>query len=285
MLVRSAARSVPALLATIVLAFLTGRIRAQTTEPELKARLIHKPLYLSTPWRQDSLKFDAAGNPQIKYDLTTFTLAGIDINRVEIKKDKLEIQGNRIGLEFTPAPKRVAVGESIRIEIDAPSGTDFAPALDRIFTEGLSALVPSLPAYWQPYAQKYLIDAPILAGPKPATAVQSHPAESSTGVPPRDPNSPLPHPIGHVSAPEVLSMADPSYTPAAHHLKYGGLTKVHLYVGADGLPSHVVIITPLGLGLDEQAMAAVYQYRFKPATRDGEPIRVELNIEVNFRIF
>ncbi len=36
------------------------------------------------------------------------------------------------------------------------------------------------------------------------------------------------------------------------------------------------------MGLDEQAVAAVRQYRFKPATLDGKPVPVDLYIDVNF---
>src|SRR5580698_2238424 len=41
----------------------------------------------------------------------------------------------------------------------------------------------------------------------------------------------------------------------------------------------------VGLGLDERAVAAVSQYTFQPATKDGSPVSVQLNVEVNFQIF
>ena len=37
--------------------------------------------------------------------------------------------------------------------------------------------------------------------------------------------------------------------------------------------------------LDENAVAAVKQYRFKPATENGKAVAVYLNVEVNFEIF
>jgi hypothetical protein len=39
------------------------------------------------------------------------------------------------------------------------------------------------------------------------------------------------------------------------------------------------------MGLDEKAIEAVKQYRFNPATYEGHPVPVLLNIEVNFRLF
>jgi protein TonB len=39
------------------------------------------------------------------------------------------------------------------------------------------------------------------------------------------------------------------------------------------------------MGLDEKALEAVREYRFKPAMQNGKPVKVEMNVEVNFQIF
>jgi protein TonB len=39
------------------------------------------------------------------------------------------------------------------------------------------------------------------------------------------------------------------------------------------------------MGLDEKAIEAVKQYRFKPAMLNGKAVPVEVNVEVNFRIY
>ncbi len=44
------------------------------------------------------------------------------------------------------------------------------------------------------------------------------------------------------------------------------------------------MIRSLGLGLDEQALDAVAQWRFEPALDDGKPVAVQATIEVNFRL-
>jgi protein TonB len=41
---------------------------------------------------------------------------------------------------------------------------------------------------------------------------------------------------------------------------------------------------PLGLGLDERAIAAAALWRFRPATADGQPVASAVTIEVNFRL-
>jgi protein TonB len=55
-------------------------------------------------------------------------------------------------------------------------------------------------------------------------------------------------------------------------------------VDAQGNPQRVQVVHALGKGLDEKAVEAVRRYRFKPATLQGKPVAVELNIEVNFRL-
>jgi len=38
------------------------------------------------------------------------------------------------------------------------------------------------------------------------------------------------------------------------------------------------------MGLDQKAIDAVRQYRFKPAMKDGKPVQVDLYVDVNFTI-
>jgi protein TonB len=56
-------------------------------------------------------------------------------------------------------------------------------------------------------------------------------------------------------------------------------------VDDNGRPQHVRVIRGIGLGLDEKAVEAVRQYKFKPAMKNGHPVVVEMNVEVNFQIF
>jgi hypothetical protein len=44
-------------------------------------------------------------------------------------------------------------------------------------------------------------------------------------------------------------------------------------------------VKPLGYGLSEKAIEAVSRYRFKPAMKNGEPVPVMVNVEVNFRLY
>jgi protein TonB len=64
-----------------------------------------------------------------------------------------------------------------------------------------------------------------------------------------------------------------------------GVVLVNLIVDQQGRPVNVHVLRGVGMGLDDKAVAAVKQYRFKPAREAGKPVAVELNVEVNFQIF
>ena len=89
---------------------------------------------------------------------------------------------------------------------------------------------------------------------------------------------------GGVSEPQVLFAPDPQFTEEARQAKVAGKVIVYLQVNPEGRPMHVRIARGLGMGLDEKALEAVRQYKFKPAMKDGHPVTVEMNVDVNFQI-
>jgi TonB family protein len=90
---------------------------------------------------------------------------------------------------------------------------------------------------------------------------------------------------GGVSAPIAIFSPDPEYSEEARKAKLQGTCVLWLIVGPDGKPRDIrVARTPLGHGLDERAMESVKKWRFKPAYKDGKPVAVEINVEVNFHL-
>ncbi len=90
---------------------------------------------------------------------------------------------------------------------------------------------------------------------------------------------------GGVSPPQVLFAPEPEFSEEARKAKVAGNVLVYLQVDTTGHPTHVRVLRGIGLGLDEKAMEAVRQYKFKPAMENGKPVVVEMNVEVNFQIF
>jgi protein TonB len=90
---------------------------------------------------------------------------------------------------------------------------------------------------------------------------------------------------GSIRPPAVLYSVEPEFSEEARKAKFSGNVQVYLWVDEHGNPSHVRIARGVGMGLDEKAIEAVRQYKFKPATQNGKPVKVDLYVDVNFQIF
>lgn len=88
-----------------------------------------------------------------------------------------------------------------------------------------------------------------------------------------------------VSAPELVHAVDPEYSNEARLAKYQGVCVVSLIVDKQGNPQHIQVVRALGKGLDQKAIEAAKQYKFKPAHYHGKPVPVRVNIEVNFKFY
>jgi TonB family protein len=92
--------------------------------------------------------------------------------------------------------------------------------------------------------------------------------------------------VGHaVKPPRLTNNRDPEYSDQARKLGYEGTCVLTLVVDAEGMPQKIKMTRPLGIGLDDEAIKAVRQWRFTPATKDGAPVAVQINVEVSFNLY
>jgi TonB family protein len=89
---------------------------------------------------------------------------------------------------------------------------------------------------------------------------------------------------GDVTTPILVSKIEPEYSQDARAAKYQGSVLVYAEIGADGSAHNMEVSRGLGLGLNEKAIQAISQWKFKPSTKDGQPVTVGAYIEVNFRL-
>ena len=95
------------------------------------------------------------------------------------------------------------------------------------------------------------------------------------------------YPLGKdgVKAPQSIYTPDPEFSEKARHAKYQGTVILNVVVDKTGNVSRIRLERPLGMGLDENAMEGLKNWRFKPATRNGQPVAVEMNVEVAFNLY
>ncbi|TAM79506.1 MAG: TonB family protein [Acidobacteria bacterium] len=91
---------------------------------------------------------------------------------------------------------------------------------------------------------------------------------------------------GNVYAPEAINNPDPPYTPQARKSHLSGTIVFAVVVDAGGKVAGIQQLSrPLGQGLDESAIRTIRSWKFKPGTRDGIPVPVRVQIEINFRLY
>ncbi len=91
---------------------------------------------------------------------------------------------------------------------------------------------------------------------------------------------------GAVSAPVLVHSVDPEFSDEARRAKFQGVCLISIIVDAQGNPLNPRVVRPLGMGLDEKAIAAIRQFRFRPAMKDGKTaVPVALTVEINFRLY
>ena len=92
--------------------------------------------------------------------------------------------------------------------------------------------------------------------------------------------------IGGIGAPKCMECPDPSYSEEGRAAKVSGTVVLHLIVTEEGHAMNIQIKQSLGHGLDEKAVEAVENWRFKPAVGlEGKPVPVWIDSEVKFRIY
>ena len=240
---------------------------------ELKGRI----LLLRNFYSGNRLEYDTNGAVLGDVKQASWTLANVKVANVVITRDGIEIVGTRMGALYREEkPELLEVGQ-VRIDVkmpisDAATQDTLSPVFKKIFMESGEDLRPMVPECWQAY----------LGG-----SDSQKRSEAWQAMLEKDNNPPIlkrtDAPAGAITAPRPKSTPDPHYTREAesHHIE--GTSVLSVVIDADGTVSDIAIMRPLGMGLDEQAVLAMKQWRFQPATKDRQPVRVQINVEVTFR--
>lgn len=88
---------------------------------------------------------------------------------------------------------------------------------------------------------------------------------------------------GDVKAPQLIHSPQPD-TEGISNKRLSGFVKIFLLVTKEGLPKDLKVISGIDKEVDQRALDAVKQWRFKPATKDNQPVTVEATIELKFHL-
>jgi TonB family protein len=90
---------------------------------------------------------------------------------------------------------------------------------------------------------------------------------------------------GEVTAPRALYDPLPEYSERARRSKHQGTCILSLVVDAEGKPTDIRMVHKAGFGLDDQALDAIRTWTFEPARRNGLPVSVQIQVQVDFRLY
>jgi TonB family protein len=302
----------PALLLAIYGILCCGAATATVPDDALQSRYQGKQVMLRNFYCGNKLKFDLDGNLVEGKPSGAWTLClDIFIDQIRVKHGKLEIEGQRIPLFYDSKrqqfrnvlevadKKRESYKELVRMQevsIEAllpPSADDqtLAAMLDKLFYASDKEFMEAAPDFWKPFFQRRADRKP---GSNPGS--DSQPPEGdqpqrtdSTGqaspAAADDGGGEVLHIGGHVKPPVAVYQPDPDYAADARLAGYQGTTTITIVIGPDGKVYRPRLSEPVGLGLDEQARDKVLTWKFKPATKDGQPVAVEVKVEVQFNLY
>lgn len=87
-----------------------------------------------------------------------------------------------------------------------------------------------------------------------------------------------------VKPPVIVSEVKPKYTEGAMARKVQGSVEVEAVVLSDGTVGDVTVKQSLDPELDEEAVKATKQWRFRPGTKDSKAVDVLVHIELTFTL-
>ena len=170
----------------------------------------------------------------------------------------------KASIAATPEAEKPADPKSVTTTTSpAHSAQVLKDALDKIFAPGLDErMMATMPEFWKLYYQ--------------AVAAKSD-------YRPKDP-AVLRQSMVDKKA-KLITNFEPGSNEFAQNAGVAGMALYHTVIGPDGVPGEVAVARPIGFGLDENAVSAIAKARFEPATKNGQPVPVLVDLVVQFRIF
>jgi TonB family protein len=83
----------------------------------------------------------------------------------------------------------------------------------------------------------------------------------------------------------ILSKPEPQYTEEARQNKITGTVILRAILGRDGKVHAIIPVRSLPYGLTAKSILAAHAIRFEPATKDGQPVSVAVQLEYNFNVY
>jgi TonB family protein len=264
-------------------------------EKQLADRYHDQILVLRHSFKSSSQEYAADGSPLNASEEGAWAVYGrMLVTKLKVDGDRLQLEGKRMLYVFDPGgrlaqfpedPKHPTEKIKITVRLPQPlsSVDEAATVLGRIFAVTPDHVVNSAPAYWHDYLAKQV-------APQPGEKAQASSYDQKQTQEELDPAQATGQEVFHigdqgVTPPKILYQREPNYSDEARSRKIQGPVGLTVVVDPTGKVRNIKIVRPLGLGLDDSAVATIGTWRFQPGTKDGQPVAVELYIGVDFHLY
>jgi TonB family protein len=233
---------------------------ADNIKDALSQKYKKQVLALRSPFTHGTQKFDSSGQPMEARPKGPWLLyGGIYIEKLNLSPDTLSLEGPRIAFSGEKNGKPVAISLSktvhVEIHLDQPlkSTEEAEILLNRIFFLDDDNKDHAKPEYRR--------------SDDSTAGEQIYKVSDS------------------VRAPHATYTPEPVFSEAARKAKFQGTVILQIVVDKTGHVARIRLERALGYDLDDNAMEGVRVWRFDPATKDGQPVAVEMKIEVSFNLY
>ena len=248
---------------------------------DLAARFQKQVFFIRGFYVSDHLVYDAQGNVQGNPATGPWSIAAVHVERVKVNKDNFILEGKRAVSvrdqkqnKFVAGvpPKAERVDIKVEMSADALSPSALDALVQRMFLTRIT--VQDVPEWWQDFFLGKRATADTLPpGAVPGMELHGEPVFRIIAG------------IAGETPPKALFQPEPQYNAVAGKAKLQGTTILNAVIDKQGIPERIQVARAIGIGLDDAGVEAVQKWRFRPATRNGEPVAVAVSIEVTFRLY
>jgi TonB family protein len=235
-------------------------------ERQLTLSLQNRVLSLRRFPKDNHLQFDLDGQLKTKADNGSWTIySQFVVRKVDVNPRRVRFEGVRVVHHYDRNLMKLVASPSdlqVTVDVDAQKDAtldDISATMRKVFMnpESLSQYVA---AYWRPYlGGKKEEDKTFCSANKPAERTDEKVLRAS-----------------------VISQVKPQYPADSKSLWMQGVVEVDAEINQNGDVGNIFIKTPAGGGLDESAVEAVSQWKYKPALSNGTPVCVLTTLTVNY---
>ena len=248
-------------------------------EKQLRKTYDNYALSLKVPYASENLHFDSNGQLVGISPVGVWTTSGIlQVGKIVLKPNVLQIDGNRILVALRAGQGSsilvpIVTARSVHITIELESTTSKIDQLNHVIEQVFQKQDTGkrIAAYWRPVPEDQA-SATLPAGAQVTGMLEG--------------NRPVYRALAAgIVPPKAVHMEAPTFTQRAREKRLQGAAVVSVVVNETGLPEILEVTKDLGEGLDIQSWLTVAEWRFHPARLNGQPVAVQISVEVSFRLF